>query len=252
MTEAGGHEMPFLDHLEELRMRLIKAGLSCVIGAVVSWFFVDHVIDLLAGFVGQVYFTAPAEAFMVRIKLSVIMGIVLSIPVIFYQLWRFVSPALHSNERGLVVPVVAATTAFFLIGASFCYFIVLPAALEFLMGYGTENMMPLISVGSLLTFCAYMILAFGFVFELPVLAFFLGKIGLISSSTLRKGRRYAVIFALVIGAVLTPPDLFSQIMLALPIVILYELSIWVVRLTGDRSRPGDSLSDDEREIGRAG
>jgi len=195
---------------------------------------------------------APAEAFMVRVKLSAVMGIVLGIPVIFYQLWMFVSPGLYKHEKNLVMPVVAATTIFFLVGASFCYFIVLPAALRFLMGYGTENMSPLISIGSLLTFCAYLILAFGLVFELPVVAFFLGRIGVISSRTLQKGRKYAIVLALVIGATLTPPDVFSQVMLAGPVFILYELSIWIVRLTGAERARGESLDDDEREIGRAG
>ena len=252
MTEDKKQEMSFLDHLEELRRRLIKAVLAVVVGAVVSWFFVDYVIDLLAKFVGQVYFTAPAEAFMVRIKLSAIMGIVLAVPIIFLQLWRFVSPGLYKREKSLATPVVLATTFFFLVGASFCYFIVLPAALKFLMGYGTENMAPLISIGSLLTFCAYLILAFGLVFELPVVAFFLGRIGVISSKILRKGRRYAIILALVFGATLTPPDLFSQVMLAGPILILYELSIWIVRFTGAERIRTESLDEDEREIGRAG
>ncbi len=252
MADKNARDMSFLDHLEELRRRLIKAALACVIGAVVSWFFVDYVIDLLAVYVGQAYFMAPAEAFMVRIKLSVIMGVVLSIPVIFFQLWRFVSPGLYPSEKGLVTPLVIASTFFFLVGASFCYLIVLPAALEFLMGYGTENMTPLISIGNLLTFCAYLILAFGLVFELPVVAFFLGRIGLISDHTLRKGRRYAVILALVLGATLTPPDLFSQVMLAAPVFILYELSIWIVRFTGSESRRDESFDEDEREIGHAG
>jgi sec-independent protein translocase protein TatC len=244
--------MSFLDHLEELRRRLIKALLAVVVGAVVSWFFVDYVIDILAKFVGQVYFTAPAEAFMVRVKLSAIMGIVLAVPIIFLQLWRFVSPGLYKREKSLAIPVVLATTVFFLVGASFCYFIVLPAALKFLMGYGTENMTPLISIGSLLTFCAYLILAFGLVFELPVVAFFLGRIGLISSRLLRKGRSYAIVVALILGAILTPPDVFSQVMLAGPIFILYELSIWIVRFTGAERTRKESIDEDEREIGKAG
>jgi len=244
--------MPFLDHLEELRRRLIKAGVSCAVGSVVSWFFIDGVIDVLAKLVGQVYFMSPTEAFMIRLKLSIIMGIMLSVPVISYQLWKFVAPGLYSQERKLVIPVVAASTLFFAIGASFCYFIVLPAALEFLMGYGTENMTPLISVGSLLSFCAYLILAFGIVFELPVVSFFLGRIGIVSHTTLRKGRRYAVILSLVLGATLTPPDLFSQVMLAGPLLILYELSIWLVRWTGKQRRDDSAFEEDEREIGGEG
>ncbi len=244
--------MPFLDHLEELRRRLLKAGVACIIGASISWFFVDHVIDLIASLVGEVYFMAPTEAFLVRLKLSIIMGIMLAVPVISYQLWRFVSPGLYPREKMLVVPVVLAATVFFALGASFCYFIVLPAAIKFLMGYGTENMTPLISIGNLLSFAAYLVLAFGIVFELPVVAYFLGRVGLVSYKMLAKGRRYAVVLSLVLGATLTPPDVFSQVMLAGPLLLLYELSIWLVRFTGKRAGDGDLFDDDEREIGLGG
>jgi sec-independent protein translocase protein TatC len=149
VSEDDRSDIPFLDHLEELRRRLLKAGAACIVGTVGSWFFVDYVIDLIAGLVGEVYFMAPTEAFLVRLKLSIIMGIMLAVPVISYQLWRFVSPGLYSREKLLVVPVVLAATIFFALGAGFCYFIVLPAAIEFLMGYGTENMTPLISIGNL-------------------------------------------------------------------------------------------------------
>jgi sec-independent protein translocase protein TatC len=252
VSEDDRSDIPFLDHLEELRRRLLKAGAACIVGTVGSWFFVDYVIDLIAGLVGEVYFMAPTEAFLVRLKLSIIMGIMLAVPVISYQLWRFVSPGLYSREKLLVVPVVLAATIFFALGAGFCYFIVLPAAIEFLMGYGTENMTPLISIGNLLSFAGYLVLAFGVVFELPVVAFFLGRIGIVSHKMLAKGRRYAVILSLVLGATLTPPDLFSQVMLAGPLLILYEFSIWLVRFTGKKVDEGDLLDDDEREIGLGG
>jgi sec-independent protein translocase protein TatC len=241
-----------IPHLEELRKRLLKSGASVVIGAIVAWFFVDHVIDLIADMVGQVYFMAPTEAFLVRLKLSIIMGVMVSVPVITYQLWRFVSPGLYPREKQMVLPVVIASTFFFAVGALFCYAVVLPVALEFLMGYGTENMTPLISVGSLLSFCAYMVLAFGIVFELPVVSYFLGRIGLVSYKILAKGRRYAVVLALILGATLTPPDVFSQVMLAGPLLVLYEISIWIVKFTGRTPRFADELDDDEREIGLSG
>jgi sec-independent protein translocase protein TatC len=241
-----------IPHLEELRQRLLKSGASVIIGAIVAWFFVDYVIDLIADMVGQVYFMAPTEAFLVRLKLSIIMGIMVSIPVITYQLWRFVSPGLYPREKQTILPVVIASTFFFALGAVFCYAVVLPVALEFLMGYGTENMTPLISIGSLLSFCAYMVLAFGIVFELPVVCYFLGRIGLVSYKILAKGRRYAVVLALILGATLTPPDIFSQLMLAGPLLVLYEISIWIVKFTGRGSRFDDELDDDEREIGLSG
>jgi sec-independent protein translocase protein TatC len=245
-------EMSFLDHLDELRKRLIRSAVACIVGATIAWYFVDRVIDALAAFVGKVYFMAPAEAFTTRLKLSVIMGIMLAIPVISYQLWQFVSPGLYPREKKMVVPVVLASTLFFAAGASFCYFLVLPAALKFLMGYGTENLNPLISVGNLLSFCAYFVLSFGIVFELPVAMYFLGRIGVITHRTLRKFRRYAIVLAFIIGAILTPPDVFSQLMLSIPLLALYELSIAVVWLTGRERTPSNPYDDDEREIGHTG
>jgi len=252
VSDEERSEMPFLDHLEELRWRLLKAGLSVAVCSIAAWFFTDYVIDLIASLVGEVYFLAPTEAFLVRLKLAVIMGVMAAVPIISYQLWQFISPGLYKSEKKIVVPVVLATTIFFIIGAAFCYFVVLPAAIKFLMGYGTENMTPLISIGNLLSFSAYMVLAFGIVFELPVVSFFLGKIGLVSYKTLAKGRRYAVILGLVLGATLTPPDVFSQVMLAGPLVILYEISIWLVKFTANKRRPDDELDDDEREVGLSG
>lgn len=252
MADDSKFDMPFLEHLEELRWRLFKSLISIVIFSIASWFFVDYVIDELADFVGEVYFMAPTEAFMVRIKISVIMGIVISVPVIFYQLWKFISPGLYKHEKSYVVPVVVASTLFFAVGGSFCYYVVLPNALRFLMGYGTDLMTPLISISNLLTFCAYLILAFGLVFELPVVAFFLGRIGLVDSRKLAKGRRYAVVAALIVGASLTPPDVFSQIMLAAPVIILYELSIWIVKFTGRERKKDSDFEEDERDVGLFG
>lgn len=237
-------EMNFLDHLEELRWRLVKSLASILVFSIAAYFFSDQILAFVTRPIDEVFFMAPTEAFAVRIKVSLFAGLVIALPIILYQAWQFVVPGLYAQEAHLVVPVVILTTLFFLIGASFCFFVVLPVGLKFLVGFGTEKMKPLIAVGRYISFVSWMTLAFGIVFELPIVTFFLGRVGVISSGMLRKWRRYALVGILIVAAAVTPsPDVFSQLMLAGPLYILYEASILVVRLTGKREKDhqkGDS------------
>jgi len=231
-------EMSFLEHLEELRWRLVKSVGTVLALSIVAYFFSDAILDLVTKPIDLVYFMAPTEAFAVRIKISLFAGLVMALPVIFYQAWQFVVPGLHAREVRMVIPVVLLATAFFLVGASFCFFFVLPKAIGFLMGFGTEKLKPMIAVGRYVSFIGWMTLAFGAVFELPIVSFFLGRLGIINSRMLRKGRRFAVVGILIVAAVVTPtPDAFSQLMLAVPLYVLYEVSIVVVRLTGRGEPP---------------
>jgi len=229
---SDGKVMSFLGHLEELRHRLIKSIASVLLLSIVFYFFSERVIDYLTAPVNVTYFTSPTEAFSIRIKLSLILGLIASIPLVLYQIWKFVVPGLTKKEVKYVFPVVFFSSLFFLGGASFCYFLVLPLGIKFLLGFQTERLLPLIKIGDYVSFVAWMVLAFGLVFQLPILTFFLGKIGLVSSLTLRKGRKYAFLGILILAAVLTPsPDVFSQLLLAIPLYVLYEVSIIVVRIT---------------------
>jgi len=229
---SDGKVMSFLGHLEELRHRLIKSIASVLLLSIVFYFFSERVIDYLTIPVSVTYFTSPTEAFSIRIKLSLILGLMASIPLVLYQIWKFVVPGLTKKEVKYVFPVVFFSSLFFLGGASFCYFLVLPLGIKFLLGFQTERLLPLIKIGDYVSFVAWMVLAFGLVFQLPILTFFLGKIGLVSSLTLRKGRKYAFLGILILAAVLTPsPDVFSQLLLAIPLYVLYEVSIIVVRIT---------------------
>jgi len=229
---SDGKVMSFLGHLEELRHRLIKSIASVLLLSIVFYFFSERVIDYLTAPVNVTYFTSPTEAFSIRIKLSLILGLMASIPLVLYQIWKFVVPGLTKKEVKYVFPVVFFSSLFFLGGASFCYFLVLPLGIKFLLGFQTERLLPLIKIGDYVSFVAWMVLAFGLVFQLPILTFFLGKIGLVSSLTLRKGRKYAFLGILILAAVLTPsPDVFSQLLLAIPLYVLYEVSIIVVRIT---------------------
>jgi sec-independent protein translocase protein TatC len=244
---VAGNEanMGFIEHLEELRRRLIVCMASVLVVSIVGYYFAEQMIDFLIRPVGEVYFMSPTEAFGVRIKISLFAGLLVSVPVILFQVWRFVVPGLYKHEIRLVVPVVFFGTLFFLIGAAFCFVVVLPVGVKFLIGFGTEHLKPLISVGSYLSFAAWMVLAFGVVFELPVISFFLGKAGVISARTLRKGRRYAIVGILLVAGAITPsPDVFSQLMLAGPLYFLYEVSIILVHYTGKR-KPGDERQADK-------
>lgn len=234
-AETDAHEMSFLEHLEELRWRLVKSAGTILLFSIVAYFFADPILDFLTRYIDAVYFNAPTEAFSVRIKLSIIVGLMAALPVVFWQIWQFIVPGLYRNEARLVIPVVILATISFVGGAAFCFFLVLPVGMKFLLGFGTEKIQPLISVGRYISFVTWMCLGFGVVFELPIVCFFLGRIGLIDSGMLKRVRRYAIVAILVLAAAITPsPDMFSQVMLAAPLYVLYELSIVIVRLTGRR------------------
>jgi sec-independent protein translocase protein TatC len=171
-------------------------------------------------------FLAPAEAFWMHMKVSFVASFIVALPVIFFQIWRFISPGLLSNEKKYLIPFLVSSTALFLAGALFCFVIILPFAMTFLLGYKTGSLTPMISVGSYIDFCLKFILAFGAIFELPLVIVFLSKFGIVSPQGLSKNRKYAVLFAFIAAAVLTPtPDAFNQVLMAVPIIILYEIGI---------------------------
>jgi sec-independent protein translocase protein TatC len=224
-------EMSFLDHLEEFRSRLIKCLVAVLIFSIAAFFFSDKLIDFIAKPLPGVYFMGPAEAVYVRMKIAMILGAIISSPVILYQLWQFVVPGLLEKEVKFVAPVVILSTLSFLIGSSFAFFVVLPYMIKFLLSFGTDKLHPWIKIDDYLSFIGYTTLIFGAVFELPIVSYFLGKIGIISSKTLRKGRRYAIVAILIVAAFVTPtPDVFNMMLLAVPLYVLFEVSILVLIL----------------------
>ena len=180
----------------------------------------------------KLIFLSPAEGFWMNMKISLVAAFILALPVVFQQLWSFISPGLHGKEKKYVIPFVFIATVLFLTGAAFCFFIVLPFALDFLLTYKIGNfMMPMLSVGHYVDFCLKFVLAFGAVFELPVLIVFLTRLGLVTPKTLAKHRKYAIVAAFIIAAVLTPtPDAFNQTLMALPMIVLYEVGILASRI----------------------
>jgi sec-independent protein translocase protein TatC len=230
-------DMPFLDHIEELRWRLIKIILAVAIMAVISFIFADDIFKFLIMPLGKtkLHFTEVTGSFYAYLKVSFYCGLFAAFPFVLYQLWKFIAPGLYPKEKHAIVPMVFFSTVLFLTGVSFCFFVVLPFALTFLIGYGGDVMIPIITVSSYVSFAGLLLLAFGLTFQLPVVGYFLGRIGLISSRILGKGRPYAIVIILIVAGVLTPtPDVFTQLLLAVPLYLLYEATIILVKFTGKK------------------
>jgi len=225
--------MPFLDHLEELRWRIIKCLAAIIILGLISLLFSERVLNLLIHPVvnlphpPKIIFLSPTGMFIVRIWIAIGSGAFLALPVIFYQVWAFVAPGLLAREKRYTGGVVLFSTFFFLLGAAFSYLVILPNGLRFLLGLRTPQIVPQLDVGKYIGFAVKLILAFGAVFQLPIFSFFLTKLGIISPRFLREKRRYALVLIFVLAALLTPPDVFTQVALAIPMIFLYELSILV-------------------------
>ncbi|MFP6664959.1 MAG: twin-arginine translocase subunit TatC [Deltaproteobacteria bacterium] len=230
-------EMPLTEHLEELRWRIVKAVAAVAIGFAVSYLFADRLFDVLTAPIKTVgegtdlsmIGTGVAEAFFTKLKVSFIAGIFLASPVLFYQVWTFVAPGLHGNEKMYVIPFVVFGTFFFFAGAVFCYFTVFYIGYRFFLEqYQTIGIQPALRISEYLSFSSRLLLAFGITFELPVIAFFFARIGMIDHNTLIRPWRYALIFIMILAAILTPgPDIASQMLLATPLVLLYGVSIIV-------------------------
>lgn len=232
----GAAEMPFLDHLEELRGRLIWVAVTVLLLSIGGFFIVTEldVIGLLKRPItplvpeGMLLFTSPTEPMTVTLKLSFVVGLILSMPVIIYQTWAFLSPALFEREKKAVVPAVIGGFVLFLLGVAMAYFLVLPLGLRFLLGFQTQALSPMITIGEYLKFATRMILAFGVIFELPLVCLLLAALGLIDAGTLRKYRRHSIVGVAVVSAILTPADVGSMLMMMVPLVLLYEISILLV------------------------
>jgi len=253
---------PLTEHLFELRNRIVVSLITVCIIFGFCFYYSEYIFELLispmrhtisfslkspyVAFVPaqnpdlNLVFLAPAEAFWMYMKISFVGACVIGSPVIFWEIWRFVAPGLLSNEKKYALPFIFATTLLFLIGALFCFLIILPFAINFLLNYQTQNLKPMISVDRYMDFCLKLILAFGAVFELPVLVVFLTRMGIVTTDFLAKNRKYAVLIAFIIAGIVTPtPDAFNQTLMAVPMIILYEGGIWASRII-NRKKPRTS------------
>lgn len=232
-------KLPVTDHLEELRWRLIKCLIAVGVGFALSYSFSKQIFDLLTWPLiqampadGKLIYTSLQEAFITYLKVSFFAGIFLAAPVIFYQIWKFIMPGLYANERRYVLPFVVAASLFFLMGASFAFFVAFPFGFKFFLGFTTDRIQALPSMKEYLSLCMSLLIAFGITFELPVVMYFLARMGIVNHRMLNRYRKYAILIIAIVAAILTPPDVLSMTLLGIPLYILYELSVLVTFFVG--------------------
>jgi sec-independent protein translocase protein TatC len=234
-------KLPLTAHLEELRKRLIYSFLSVGVAFGISYAYIKEIVEILmrplvralpAG--SSLVFTAVPEAFFTYLKAALLAGVFFSSPFILYQIWAFVSPGLYEREKKYIYPYLFVSTTFFVAGALFCYLIVFPVVFRFFLSFATNDIRPLPAIKEYLTFTIKLLLAFGLLFQWPALILFLSRMGVVSSRALAKNRKYAILGIFVAAAVLTPPDLVSQLLLAGPLLVMYEGSIWMAKFLGKK------------------
>ena len=224
--------MTLIEHLEELRSRIFKIGIAFVVATVVTWFFRAQIFDWLLEPAGleELNFMGPAQGLITDVKLALFSAFLLTIPVILYQMWMFVAPAVGEVGRLFTYILVILASSLFIAGVAFGYYAVLPVGLQFLLGYAEDRYNELITADTYLPFVTRLLLAAGIVFELPAATYVGAKLGLITAPTLRRFRKHALIVNAVLAAALTPsPDPFSMILMAIPMMAMYELSIVIAR-----------------------
>lgn len=222
-------EQPLRDHLQEFRKRLIICLVVVAIAALACYNYVDDIIALLSGPAGKLYFMNPSEVFFTYMEIALYAGILLTLPVLLYEVWAFVAPALWPEERRAVLVILPTAVILFYVGLIFAYYLVVPAAVTFFMGFATQTLQPMFSLESYLSFILALTLPFGFIFELPLIVVFLAKIGLVTGDFLKGKRKILIVIAFIFAAVVSPTtDIFTQTMIAVPLIVLYEISLFIV------------------------
>jgi sec-independent protein translocase protein TatC len=230
------YRMPLTKHLEELRRRLIISIVWVLAGFLASYAFAERVFRFLARPLqaalpeqGNLAMLRVTEGFFTYLKVSFFAGVILASPVLFYQLWSFIAPGLYRREKKAVGPFVFFSLLLFGLGITFAYLVVFPFGFKFLLRYAEGDIQASLSIQWYVSFAMRLLLAFGAIFQMPLVFFFLARLGLVNEKMLRKNRKYALLMSFLVGAILTPPDVFTQTLMAGPLIILYEISIWLTR-----------------------
>jgi sec-independent protein translocase protein TatC len=226
--------LSLIEHLDELRSRIIKSLVFVIIATILSYNYVDRILVLLINPVGKLIFIAPQEAFIANIKIAFFGGVFLSSPFVLCQIWRFVAAGLRRNEKKYALAFGLFSFVFFILGAAFGYIVIVPIGMNFLLGFATDLIRPMISVSRYISFIGTISFAFGLVFQLPVAIIFLTKIGIITPEFLKSRRKEILVFIFILAAILTPPDVVTQILMAAPLIVLYEISVLFSKMTYNR------------------
>lgn len=243
-------------HIQDLRKRLIISALTLIVIFFVCFSFWQYIFEwiklpldqaLQDGVKGNLVQLSPAEGVFTAMKVSFFASLVISLPVIFWQIWLFVAPGLYKHEKMIIIPFVLFASIMFAIGASFAYFVVFPFVIKYILMFGNEMFNAEISVEHYVTFFTRLILGFGVAFELPVLSYFLAKVGLITDATLKGFFKYAIVIIFTIAAVITPPDVLSQFFMAIPLIGLYGLSILIAKAVNPAPKENEENEDETQE-----
>jgi len=233
-------ELTFVEHLEELRKRLIISVLAVLVGTGLCYAFIDKIVTVLEMPAGELSFIyiSPPELFVTYVRVAVIGGIVVASPILLFEFWRFVEPALEKRERRHLLFALFMGIVFFVVGVAFAYSVVLPIAIEFFaVRLSSEGILPSFSIAYYIGFVTSTLLAFGIVFQLPLFVMLLASLGLVTPAFLRKHRKVVILVIVALSAFLTPPDVISQLLLAGPIMLLYEFSVFVTVLITRKKAP---------------
>jgi sec-independent protein translocase protein TatC len=249
MARPHPDKMSFLEHLEELRQRLVRSAVALCVGFGVCWGFREQIFHFMTaplragGFKDQFIYTSPADALMLYMKMAFFLGIFVALPYLLWEVWGFISPGLYKNEKMYVVPFIFFGTLFFVIGALFGHYFLFPSTFAFLGDFGGKDMKFMPKIDEYWTFYSWFLLGLGLVFQIPVIIFVLARLGIVTPRLLLRGWKFAVIGAFVIAAFITPsPDMVNQTMLALPMIGLYVLGVTVAFLFGKPRRKDDGSS----------
>jgi sec-independent protein translocase protein TatC len=244
-------EMPFLEHLEEFRSRIIKAILGVIIGAVICLIFSKQLLQLLLWPTTRINLPMDIQVlkvqgmFIVTLEIAFFGGIILSLPYTIYQVWMFIAPGLYHNERKNVPRIIISATLLFILGVSFAYLVIFPFALRFFLGLAPPSVETNIAIDFYISFIIRLLVIFGIVFQLPVMSYFMSKMGLLTPEFMKKYRRHSIVVIFILAALFTPPDPFTQVMLGIPLILLYEFSIYISKWVYRGKRADEKLETDK-------
>jgi sec-independent protein translocase protein TatC len=238
--QVSAEGLTLVEHLAELRTRIIISILTLAVGVVVGFYYSSPLVEFITRLPGDLVYLYPGEAFMVHLQVALIVGVMLSSPVVLYQVIRFVVPGLLAKERRILSVGLPLSLLLFVVGIVFAYQVILPLAYKFFLGFSSDSLEPMISIGNYVAFVFRLVLPFGLVFQLPLFVLILTSIGVLSPAFLVRSRKYMILVIVIVAAVLTPPDVISQTLMALPMLILYEVSIVLARLVVRKKQAQDA------------